>query len=324
MDSKHEFNPQQSRGDGNRGRSVPWIASPIPPEEEQKIYITGKNTILAGVSDRKSEAPFFEDINDSSVIADHQLLDIIRSGGGNENSRERIYAKYQAGKTPSEMAEFIKTEIGTTGKGFEFNGQKYAVWYDESGLRIAPGTSAKADNATLYDWESVEKITRQMVKSGDYLTKAEESFIDASERKRVAEQIYYFFRDGIEELPDSLGISGCNYPDSEDRLSDLLSTHDGRNTIAKELKNAADNLANGTAKLRWKYVKDPAYLINEVADMDRPKLSYPLQDQVEIIKESFITQDEIDAVLTRGSGVSRGSFRIYEYFKENHDRKDNI
>ncbi len=324
MDSKHEFNPQQSRGDGNRGRSVPWIASPIPPEEEQKIYITGKNTILEGVSDRESEAPFFEDINDSSVITDYQLLDIIRSGGGNENSRERIYAKYQVGKTPSEMAEFIKTEIGTTGKGFEFNGQKYAVWYDESGLRIAPGTSAKADNATLYDWESVEKITRQMVKSGDYLAKAEESFIDASERKRVAEQIYFFFRDGIDELPDSLEISGCNYPDSEDRLSNLLSTHDGRNTIAKELKNAADNLENGTEKLRWKYVKNPAYLINEVADMDRPKLSYPLQDQVEIIKESFITQDEIDAVLTRGSGVSRGSFRIYEYFKENHDRKDNI
>ncbi|WP_035799903.1 hypothetical protein [Butyrivibrio sp. NC3005] len=122
------------------------------------------------------------------------------------------------------MAEFIKTEIGTTGKGFEFNGQKYAVWYDESGLRIAPGTSAKAGNATLYDWESVEKITRQMVKSGDYLTKAEESFIDASERKRVAEQIYFFFRYGIEELPDSLGISGCNYPDSEERLSDLFSS----------------------------------------------------------------------------------------------------
>ena len=49
------------------------------------------------------------------VITKEQLDTILRSGGGRENSRKRIYAKYQQGKTPEEMAEFLKKEYGTTG-----------------------------------------------------------------------------------------------------------------------------------------------------------------------------------------------------------------
>ena len=61
-------------------------------------------------------------------IPPEQLADIIRSGGGRDNSRKRIYAKYQQGKTPEEMTAFLQKEYGTTGKGFEFNGKQLAVW----------------------------------------------------------------------------------------------------------------------------------------------------------------------------------------------------
>ena len=107
-------------------------------------------------------------------------------------------------------------------------------------------------------------------------------------------------------MPDALNISGINYPDSENALSEMLSTHEGRNTLAKELSTANEKLASGEAKLRWRYVKRPDYLLGEIADLDRPKLTYPLPDYVSVPKESFITQDEIDAILTRGSGVSQG------------------
>ena len=50
------------------------------------------------------------------ALSKEQLDTILRSGGGRENSRKRIYAKYQQGKMPEEMAEFLKTEYGTTGK----------------------------------------------------------------------------------------------------------------------------------------------------------------------------------------------------------------
>ena len=47
------------------------------------------------------------------ALPKEQLETILQSGGGRDNSRKRIYAKYQQGKTPEEMAEFLKKEYGT-------------------------------------------------------------------------------------------------------------------------------------------------------------------------------------------------------------------
>ncbi|MFR4710627.1 MAG: DUF3849 domain-containing protein [Blautia wexlerae] len=52
------------------------------------------------------------------------------------------------------------------------------------------------------------------------------------------------------------------------------------------------------------------------------RLTFPAAEHVEIKHEDFITQDEIDNRLGRGSGFSHGSFRIYDYFKEGHDSKE--
>ena len=43
-----------------------------------------------------------------------------------------------------------------------------------------------------------------------------------------------------------------------------------------------------------------------------------------LLHEDFITQDEIDTRLTGGSGYHQGHFRIYQYFMEGHDKKENI
>ena len=50
------------------------------------------------------------------VLLEQQIDDILRSGGGRDDSRKRIYAKYQQRKTPEEMTVFLKKEYGTTGK----------------------------------------------------------------------------------------------------------------------------------------------------------------------------------------------------------------
>ena len=275
-------------------------------------------SIAAAEASVKTKAPA------AFSLPDEQLLDIIRAGGGKEDNRKRIYAKYQAGKDPAEMADFIKNEIGTTGKGFEFDGQRISVWYDENGMSIAPGNSAQVDFATTYSWSLVEEFTRQMVANGTYMARPEAFLVDSTERTRVAGQIYYFFRDGMDDMPETLGIKGNNYPDSEERLAELLSTHEGRELIAEEIGRAADKLENGEATLRWRYVKSPEQLLSEIADLDTERREFPLADEVNVRLENFITQDEIDARLTHGSGVSQGLFRIYDYFKEGHDSKDNV
>ncbi|WP_437126218.1 YodL domain-containing protein [Lacrimispora amygdalina] len=275
-------------------------------------------TIAAAEASVKTKAPAV------FMLKDDQLLDVIRSGGGKENNRKRIYAKYQAGKDAAEMTDFIKNEIGTTGKGFEFDGQRVSVWYNENGMSIAPGNSAQVDFATTYSWSLVEEFTRQMVENGSYMSRNEAFLVDSTERARVADQIYFFFRDGIDDMPDSLSIQGSNYPDSQAHIAELLSTHEGRELLAEEIGRAADRIESGEIQLRWRYVKEPEFLLSEIADLDAERREFPLADEVNVRLENFITQDEIDSRLTHGSGVSQGLFRIYDYFKEGHDSKDNV
>lgn len=46
------------------------------------------------------------------------------------------------------------------------------------------------------------------------------------------------------------------------------------------------------------------------------------KQRVERPELSFITQDEIDAVLRKGGITAGGRNRIYEYFMEHHDTKE--
>lgn len=46
-------------------------------------------------------------------------------------------------------------------------------------------------------------------------------------------------------------------------------------------------------------------------------------DTVDVRQEDFITQDEIDYAICIGSGFADGKFRIYEYFMDLHNQKEN-
>ena len=257
-------------------------------------------------------------------LPQEQIDSILRSGGGRDNSRKRIYAKYQQGKTPEEMAEFLKNEYKTTGKGFEFDGNPVSLWFDEMGMRIGYGTSAKENTLAVMSWSEVESHIRVMVENGTYMSANEVFLVDAVERERIATDINNFFRDGISEMPESLELKFSNYPASMERLCELLSTTEGRELIKDELEQAKAQLDSGEKQIKWRYVKRPDYLLEQLADLDVVKKEFPAPDTVEVRNEDFITQDEIDYRLTGGSGFEHGKFRIYEYFMEGHDKKDSI
>ena len=257
-------------------------------------------------------------------LPQEQIDSILRSGGGRDNSRKRIYAKYQQGKTPEEMAEFLKNEYKTTGKGFEFDGNPVSLWFDEMGMRIGYGTSAKENTLAVMSWSEVESHIRVMVENGTYMSANEVFLVDAVERERIATDINNFFRDGISEMPESLELKFSNYPASMEKLCELLATTEGRELIKDELEKAKAQLDSGEKQIKWRYVKRPDYLLEQLADLGVEKKEFPALDTVEVRNEDFITQDEIDYRLAGGSGFEHGKFRIYEYFMEGLDKKDNI
>ncbi|MCM1126638.1 MAG: DUF3849 domain-containing protein [Lachnospiraceae bacterium] len=156
------------------------------------------------------------------------------------------------------------------------------------------------------------------------MSASEVFLVDAIERQRVSNDLFNFFRDGIGEIPEGIPIKNYNYPESITNLCDLLSTQEGRDIVTGELARAKEQLDAGEKRLRWRYVKRPERLLAEIADLSAEKREYPAQDNVEVLHEDFITQDEIDTRLTGGSNFHHGQFRIYEYFMEGHDKKENI
>ena len=328
LDSEDEQHPEPGRGDREGRTDLPSVEdTPLQGEAPEPVFTQLSlfpsfeeqvGTVAAAEAGMKYTMP-------AAFSLPQEELDIIlRSGGGKQHSRKRIYAKYTESRDAEGMVEFLKKEYGQTGKGFEIGGHPVSVWFDEHGMSVGYGTQAKEAPIATMNWVDVESHIRSMVQNGTYMSASEAFLVDTQERKRVANQIFFFLRDGMDEAPEEIGIKAGNYPDSEERLMNLLSDHEGREKIRAIIEDARERLASGEATLKWRHVKSSEYLLSEIADLDREKLEFPLPDTLEVKQEDFITQDEIDYALGRGSGYEHGAFRIYEYFMEGHDQKETV
>ena len=74
--------------------------------------------------------------------------------------------------------------------------------------------------------------------------------------------------------------------------------------------------------IRFRLAKNPYELRDDVEDLLKERISYPLVEQVDVLTEDFITSDEIDYVLGSGSGFAQGSFRIYDFYQKDHTLKE--
>lgn len=183
-------------------------------------------------------------------IPQEQIEEIIRSGGGKKNSRKRIYAKYQQGKTPEEIVSFLKKEYGATGKGFEFDGKQVSAWFDETGMSIGYGTSALEHPIQTMSWHEIEQEIRRQVENGTYMSANEVFLVDANKREELATHIFFFFRDGMEEMPKELELESGNYPDAHARLVEYLGTAEGIDRVAFHMNHALSQLESGEKTFR--------------------------------------------------------------------------
>ena len=330
LGSEDEQHSEPSRGSGSRRTGLQSVTdtddllrgeAPEPTFTQLSLFPSFEEqvgTVAAAEASMKYTMPA------AFSLPQNELETILRSGGGKQHSRKRIFAKYTEGRNAEQMVDFLKNEYGQTGKGFEINGNPVSVWFDEHGMSVGYGTQARETPIVTMDWEDVEIHIRSMIENGTYMSTSEAFLVDTQERNRVANQIYFFLRDGMDEMPEELGLKAGNYPESEAKLMELLSTHEGREQLKNILEDAANRLASGEAELKWRHVKSPEYLLSEIADLDQERLEFPLPDAVEVAQEDFITQDEIDYALGRGSGYEHGAFRIYEYFMEGHDQKETV
>ncbi|MBO5620641.1 MAG: hypothetical protein J5959_03325, partial [Butyrivibrio sp.] len=191
MGSQDEQHQSDGRGERDEGDNLQLkqlnLFDLFPSFEEQIGNVAAADASMVIASD----AAF--------SMSERQIDDILLTGGGNENSKMRIYSKFASGLSSERMCDFLKQEYGRVGKGFDFDGNLVSALFDEEGLRLGQGTSALDNTFRTLSWEEIESRLRKLVDNGDYIKDSEALLTYDYEAQRISEGIWYPYRDGVGE-----------------------------------------------------------------------------------------------------------------------------
>ena len=325
MDERDE--PDLSAGGGDRsegtGLSVAELEQYEPPADSpyrQMDLFSLMSEQVGNTAMAQAEMP--SDRFLFGAITAGQIEEILRTGGGKKNSRKRIYHKYQTGKTPEEMADFLQKEYGETGKGFQLGGEQISVWFNEDGMYAAHGTSAFEHTELHLSWSAVESVIRGQIEAGSYIDSDEAYLAEQFVRKELADMLFFYFRDSVGTFPEELGISGYNYPGEHEYIVDMLAKEDEVRKVIAQMDRTIQRVEKGELEYRFRLAKDPQELRDDLADLLNERVEFPLPEDINVVTEDFITADEIDHTLSKGSGFVHGNFRIYDFYHQEHTLKE--
>lgn len=251
---------------------------------------------------------------------------ILTSGGNEKNSTMRIAAFYQKSPSIEEAAAFLQKEYGTGGKGVTANGEKYALWFDKEGIKIAPGRSANVPGAALVTWEQAAEQVSELLEEGIYATQETLDAAGGNERRELAAKLWYLRQDLSEEAARNGFLTHVSelyggFPDSTEKIAGLLEEKESRDVFVSELADFVRAYEADRSLMRFHF-HNPQAVLNGLRNLGIEPRQFHAVEGFTPAKGSFITEDEIDRMFMRGSGVSEGKMRIYSFFCQGHDAKE--
>lgn len=301
LDQTHEPDQSTGRGTGDSGDYLQL--SLFPTEEEQLGEI------------RKAAAALTQPA--AFLISDDIVNDILRTGSGGNNTLFHITAKLIEGLDHEEMRKFLISEYGTGGKGFTIRGQKISIWYDSDGIRIRRGDSARRNFDRMVTWEEAADRIRDMYEEGNYVSNSISNNAIEKEREGTSIQLALHFRDTNRNPDERL-----SYQEWQETILDCLLEPEAIQEIYERFEYLQKDMDENPGEYhQWEIQNNPKFF-SRFRDLQRDMSWRDQKQQVERPELSFITQDEIDAVLRKGGITAGGRNRIYEYFMEHHDTKE--
>ena len=253
---------------------------------------------------------------------------VLRMGGNTVRTRETAVALFSKQKNLADTAQELRA-IYQGGNGFTTEAGSFAVWYTDDGIRLARGRQARyMPSAQLVPWETAAERVEAMLHAGTFAPQSELDAALGHERDGVALRLDYLCGDFTEEarsagyLASISDLVGLHHPDSEQKISELLADPKSRASITQEYQSfLAAYRDTPDQLLRFHYHKVEV-LEKELRELALPRETYTATIDALPFVGQFITEDEIDAVLASGSGMSDGKRRIYAYFQEHHGAKE--
>ena len=281
--------------------------------------------------DMGGDAPVYEAPADapSGILAPartvpQEVIDLALCTGGNEpNSAERIAVFYMRERPEQENEEFLRREFGTeNGRGIEYEGRKYAVWFMEDGVHLAQGDSVRTGySKTMVTWEQASARILELLEAGTYLSASELAQAPDKVLHEAMDALLMTARDLSEEgrtqalFPQTLAIHDQHkgYPELDEDMVAFAKAEGGLQTLAQEYHNFLDAYAAAPDIMRFRVSGYNTHRIGVVLDgLPYPERHFNAQPDFLRQCKMFITQDEIDQHFLNEGTESR--LTIYSHF----------
>ena len=332
------YHEGRSQNDGNLGadrRTERRGLSEISEIEEEHGYDPARNRGKGDNLNLKNEevesTSFFsaknqgEQISFSNPISQREIDTFLIHGGNHEDGRLAVIAEFSKGKPLEEQVNFLKG-IYKGANGLEIEGRKISVWFGKEGAIFKDGDEARYREGQIVSWKDLANNINNLLNRGEFASNVEVIESATYEREKIAETLLYLKRDLSDKTKDrylaSLNdIKGRGFQDEKENLGKKLEDKNFINKLRKEYEVFLEEYKINPDILRFHHYK-LSRIYNDINDLEIERKLYRsnLKDIAPI--QSFITQDEIDESLKRGSGFSDGKKRIYEFFTEKHDLKE--
>ena len=258
-------------------------------------------------------------------FAQNDIDHVLRLGGNTDRQRERVVAAFEKQKTTAEIAEILKTLYhGGNGLG------SVSAWYAEDGIHLSHGKSVRYDrSAQVISWESAAERIGELLESGQFASNVELAEAAGYERSLLAEKLWHLYHDFSDKARDSgylsclSGIQRTGFPEETAWLTEQLNSPEFRQTLAEEYAAFWTAYQQDRELLRFHYHK-PREIWESLQDLSLPRKSFSSEMQDVPAVKQFITEDEIDAAMTGGSGIEGGKGRIFTFFKNPHTDKEKV
>ena len=275
--------------------------------------------------DISPQAEYVESTSSAFFIDQNSIDHILRLGSNTHRHRERIVAAFEEQKSTAEIADILKNLYhGGNGIG------GVTAWYTEDGIRLSHGRTARYDKAAqVVSWETAAERIGQLLQDGRFATNVELTEAAGYERSLLAEKIWDLYHDFSDEARDSgylaclSGIQRTSFPEETAWLTEQLKSLEFRQTLSEEYAAFWTAYQQNRDWLRFHYHK-PREIWENLRDLSLPRKTFSTElAEVPSVKR-FITEDEIDAALTSGSGMAGGKGRIFAFFQESHTDKEKV
>ena len=306
-------------------------------DEQPESAGRGNRTERAGVRLNPGQTSLFETITEYGEGADDRAVSApsfiskaldtaLRFGGNGEDTRMELAFDAMIGKTNEEIALRMKT-LYHDGSGFELDGRRFSVWFDPSGIQMAAGDRARyANNAQVISWTDAAKRVGELIEAGQFGTQLENVEAPGTIRRKVAERLIYMYRDSAARENGYLSLmtdTPLIFPDCVNHLSEKMEQPEFLRGLIRQMEVFADAVTMQPDLMRFRFLL-PKDILPRLRDLALARKELPEGEMLLPDVRGFMTQDEIDAVLTQSAPIAGADSRIYQFFSAPHSTNEKL